>query len=155
MKTLAEIQLLLRDFNNQSIAKKSWTHEAHLIVALLYLKQYDYYDAICRLRSGIILLNKQHDTSNHAQGGYHETLTIFWVTVVDFYVKKIPALTDIEIVNSFLASPLANKSLPFLFYEREKVLSSYCRAFFVDPEKLKMDDKNLLSLLENRQVTAE
>jgi hypothetical protein len=148
LKTPEEIEQLFKDFNNQRLDKRAWTHEAHLTVALLHLKQYDPYDSICRMRAGIILLNKTHGTENNGQKGYHETLTIFWITILDFYIREFPSLTNTETVNSFLSTSLADKALPFLFYEKEKVFSDRYRANFVRPDKLALDDRVIRELLK-------
>jgi hypothetical protein len=151
LKTTEETEQLFNDFTSQRLDKTSWTHEAHLIVALMHLKQFDYHDALCRMRAGIILLNKKHETENNGQKGYHETLTILWITILDFYIRKFPSQTKAETVNSFLLTPLADRSLPSLFYEKEKVLSSLYRANFVPPDKLSLDDETLDAILQREK----
>jgi hypothetical protein len=148
VRSHSQLEQLLHDFNTQSLSKADWTHEAHLIVGLMHVKQYEFYDAVCRMRAGIILLNKHHETANNGEKGYHETLTIFWLTVLSFFVRKNPSMSIVELVNSFLSSPIADRSLPFLFYEREKVLSPFFRSQYIKPKKLDLTDENISAILK-------
>jgi hypothetical protein len=88
------------------------------------------------MRAGIIELNKSHETENTGTKGYHETLTIFWMTVLSFYFRTHQSKAIADLVNSFLVSPLADRGLPFLFYQKDKVLSPQYRSQFIEPEKL-------------------
>ncbi len=144
---ITSIDRLLAAFNDQTLDAPSWTHEAHLTVGLMHAREYALHDAICRMRGGIILLNGKHQTPNTGQRGYHETLTVFWMTVLSLYVNRFPAMSKTELVNSFLQSPLADRSLPFLFYEKEKVLSEPCRAMYISPEKMPLNEEVIESLL--------
>jgi hypothetical protein len=137
------IELLVEKFNRQTLVKEEWTHDLHLLVGIWYVKNFDFFDAVCRLKSGIILLNNSHKNENTGNSGYHETLTVFWASVIFYYIELKEENSDIEeIVNGFLQSPLADKNLPFEFYTRENLLSGEYRALYRE------GDKKLL----NRQV---
>jgi hypothetical protein len=97
--------------------------------------------------AGIIHLNAQHDTENTGQKGYHETLTIFWLTILSFYSRKFSSIPNAEMIKIFLTSSLSDRALPFLFYEKEKVLSAQYRAQFILPDKLTLEDVVIERLL--------
>jgi len=89
MKTYSteEIGILAHKFAEQKITTSRWTHTAHLIVGIYFLSTYEFYDAVCRIKSGIILLNSSFGNENTGQTGYHETLTIFWAKIIKTYLE--------------------------------------------------------------------
>ena len=121
-------------FNQSKLPKPEWTHEAHLLVGIWYLKTYNFEDAICRLREKIILLNLFHGTVNHQSSGYHETLTLFWLKIIQIYIN-INAENGIEELSAnFLSSRLSDRELPFLFYDKDELLSPSCRAVYKEAQ---------------------
>lgn len=126
------------------LSKKDWTHESHLIVATCFLAQYEYADAICKIKSGIILLNKGHGTTNSGTGGYHETITIFYCKVIFTFLETQREKTLEELVNNFLNSRLAEKNLPFDFYDRQVLMTPNYRAVYHNETK-RIIDKNTIA----------
>lgn len=129
MNNTDKFDLLIQQFNLSTLSKAEWTHEAHLLVALWHIKHYGLADAICQLRSKIILLNHFHGTANNKQSGYNETLTVFWSQVIDKYLKENSGSFE-ELVNRFLVSASASKTFPFEFYKKEELLSPDYRAVY-------------------------
>lgn len=138
---------LIEKFNQAIIPKSEWTHQSHLTVALWYLYTYEFDDAVCRLRSGIVLLNNFHGTENTDRSGYHETLTIFWAKLISMYIKLNPASKLEELTDKFLSSALADRDLPFRFYAKEEIFSSAYRAVYHEPTIGKLDGSSLHDLL--------
>lgn len=65
---------------------------------------------ICFLRSGIIATNVSIGGKNTPEGGYHETLTLFWSRIIRDYVsanKDLPLVRTVQHV-SFLNHHLSN-----------------------------------------------
>lgn len=134
-------------FDNRTLSKEDWTHEAHLTVAIWYLSTFDFFEALCRIKSGIIILNHVHGTANTGRSGYHETLTIFWSKVIHEYISLNREAPVEQLVNGFLGSPLANKNLPFEFYEKAILLSSGPRSVYSDPHLKEFDGFAIHSIL--------
>ncbi|MBS1916038.1 MAG: hypothetical protein JST87_07150 [Bacteroidetes bacterium] len=132
--TKQQINFLAKQFNDRCLPKPEWTHHAHLIIGIWHVHHYGFFDAICRMKSGIILLNNFHQTENTGNSGYHETLTIFWSTIIAEFIRLNENLLLEESVNAFLTSPLSERTLPFEFYTKEKLMSSYYRACYVEPD---------------------
>lgn len=130
-----EILNLVEKFNSKTLKKAEWTHAAHLTVGIWYVKNYEKYEALCRLKSGIISLNLATDTPNTGSGGYHETLTVFWAEILHFFVEEFPQGPLLESCNRFLSSHLSDRRLPFFFYDEKALMSTFYRARFVAPEK--------------------
>lgn len=139
---------LLAEFKTQMLSKVAWTHEAHLCVALWYVKQYSLEDAICRLRAGIILLNEAHGTENTENSGYHETLTVFWAKIMALYIELHPQFSAEELPQHFLKSRLARRDFPFEYYVREKLLSSHHRSVYVKEELKALNHKSIQQYLD-------
>lgn len=148
--SVENIEFLVDKFNNQSFLKSEWTHETHLVVGIYFLKNYNFYEAVCRLKSGIILLNKSHQTSNTSDGGYHETLTIFWAKIIRTYLELRQANSIEILVNTFLNSSLADKELAFKFYDKKRLLSPHYRTFYIKENRLAIDKVTIMMLLNKK-----
>lgn len=86
---IEKIKALVTQFQDRTLPKEAWTHEAHLIVALWYVQNYSKAEATCLLRAGIINYNVSVGTVNTPTGGYHETITLFWIGVIYDFLKSI------------------------------------------------------------------
>lgn len=137
----------IEKFNTATLPKSEWTHHAHLTVALWYVDNYEFDDAICRLKSGIILLNKFHGTENTDRSGYHETLTIFWVKVLSIYIELHPVNSLKEIHENLLKSSVADKEFSFHFYLKKEIISPAYRAIYHEPTLEKLNSETILRLL--------
>ena len=84
--TEATLDVLLRDFETGMIPKAQWTHATHLAVGGCYLLKHSEHEALERLRRGIRFLNERQGVANTPTGGYHETLTRFWLTVIHHFL---------------------------------------------------------------------
>ncbi len=143
----AEIDLLVEKFNDLTLLKSEWTHNAHLIVAIWYLRAYPFYEAVCRLKSGIILLNHSQQTKNTGESGYHETLTVFWSTLIHAYLQLHKDFSIEELVNVFLNSTLAESNLPCEFYEKQHLMSAPFRTVYYEPPVKKIDELTIKEIL--------
>ena len=143
-----EIELLVQDFISKTLPKEQWTHHAHLTTAIWHLKNYDVDEATCLLKSGIISYNLSVGGINTGSAGYHETLTIFWITIVDYFVRHHSHHTLTDTCNTFLQSNLADRALPFHFYIKENILSKAARAKFMQPDKIELTDENIGKVLQ-------
>src|SRR5215208_7184478 len=82
-----EILALVRRFEDCTLPRAEWTHAAHLTVALWHLLQLDWPEATARVRRGIKRYNAAHGIAPTPTGGYHETLTLFWLRFVRSYLE--------------------------------------------------------------------
>lgn len=128
-----EMEQLVQAFIARSLSKESWTHEAHLLVAIWHLKTYSKWEATCLLRSRIMVYNEKVGTENSATSGYHETLTLFWIWVVGGFLQKNEGFFP-DLAKRFFQSPYAKRDLPLFFFTRERLFSVEARAVWVDPD---------------------
>lgn len=133
-----EIEELVQSFLQKTLDKSLWTHAAHLSTAIWHLKQYDIHEATCRMKSGIISYNLAVGGENTGTGGYHETMTLFWMDILHIFVNDNARLSLKDTCNKLLNSALGNKNLPFNFYTKEIILSALARARAVVPDLLEL-----------------
>ena len=133
-RTAGEILALVRRFEDCTLPREEWTHAAHLTVALWHLLQYDWPEAVRRVRSGIQRYNAAHGILPTPTGGYHETLTLFWLRRVRAFLEgeRNEARALVSLANDLAAT--AHKSLPLEHYTRERLFSPEARAGWVEPD---------------------
>jgi hypothetical protein len=133
-RTTEEILSLVRRFEDCTLPREAWTHAAHLTVALWHLLQLDWPEAVTRVRRGIKRYNAAHGIVTTPTGGYHETLTLFWLRTVRTFLEaeRNEARALVRLANELCAS--ADKSLPLAHYTRELLFSPEARANWVEPD---------------------
>ncbi len=128
---------LVRRFENQDLEKSEWDHEAHVRVALFYVRTFSLEDAIERLRTGIERLNRSHANFK----AYHETVTVAMATLLAHCVKRSPGGRSLA---AFKAEhpDLFSWTPPILFrhYSRELLGSERARKNFLPPDKKPLPD---------------
>ncbi|NET35170.1 MAG: hypothetical protein F6K19_24605 [Cyanothece sp. SIO1E1] len=136
--SLTDIDQLAQRFVGQTLSKEAWTHEAHLLVALWHLHHYSLDEATCLLRSRIISYNVAVGTENSSTSGYHETMTLFWIWVVEQFLKSHQGKLH-DLATTYLESRYADRKLPLLFYQRSTLFSVKARARWVEPDLQALD----------------
>ena len=139
---MTNVEKIVCDFNNAILPKSEWTHEAHLVVAIWYCKNYDLEKALNLLRFHIKTYNNTVGTPNSDSQGYHETLTRFWLLIASMFVCSHPDLSFEEAAESFISSPWSSRSLPLNYYNHETLFSKYARKNWVEPDLQKLSIDN-------------
>jgi hypothetical protein len=129
-----EIFALVRRFNDCTLPRAEWTHAAHLTIALWHLLEYDWTEAAGRVRRGIRRYNAAHGVAPTPTGGYHETLTLFWLRAVRAYLDsgRNEARSLVSLANELVATH--DKGLPLEYYTRGRLFSPEARASWVEPD---------------------
>jgi hypothetical protein len=128
-----QILALVEGFKKRTLPATLWTHQAHLITVLWHHHHYSEMEAICFLRSGIIIYNASLGGENTPEKGYHETLTIFWCKILRHFIAANPDLSVEEACRRFLGSEWSSKDLPLKYYTREVLFSVDARAMWIRP----------------------
>lgn len=133
-RTTDEILSLVRGFDDCTLPREEWTHAAHLTVALWHLLQFDWMESVIRVRAGIKRYNAAHGISTTPTGGYHETLTRFWLRHVRTFLEdgRNEARSLVSLANDLVER--ADKNLPLEFYTRERLFSPVARVVWVEPD---------------------
>jgi hypothetical protein len=136
----AAITEIVEGFRNRTLPAPRWTHQAHLTVGLWHSLNCPFDAVLDEIRRGIIAYNVAVGTPNSDARGYHETITAFYVWAIRAYLRNASAdLALVEVTNGLLASPYAQKSYPFAFYSRERLLSVAARRAWLDPDLKPLD----------------
>src|SRR5688572_9429447 len=133
-----EIEELVQSFLQRSLDKSLWTHAAHLSTAIWHLKQYDIHEGTCRMKSAIISYNLSVGGENTGTGGYHETMTLFWMDILNIFVNDKAGLSLKDTCDKLLNRSLVSKNLPMSFYTKEKILTPLARSRAVAPDLLEL-----------------
>lgn len=132
-KTPTEIETFVRNFESGELPHALWTHAAHLTVALWYLVNHEWAEAVDLMREGI----KRHNAANGIvmtrDRGYHETLTVFWMRYVSaFLANSDKEVSLLGLANELVAS--ADRNRPLEHYSRERLFSWEARLAWVEPD---------------------
>jgi hypothetical protein len=135
--TSREIDQLIIAFQSATLPRSEWNHEAHLIVGLWYLLNYPESQAINRIRYAIQRYNRLCGIKTTKDNGYHETLTMFWVKMINNFLLVADKKLFLEETAVNLVESLGDVSLPFKYYSRQRLLSWKARIMWLEPD-LKM-----------------
>lgn len=142
-KNDSEIRELVRAFETCEIHPAEFRHYQHLAVALWYVKRLPYEGASQKMREGIKRL-----ATAYGKMGYHETITLFWLSMVrGFVLKSSSGSTLFELANR-VAEEFGNKNLIADYYSEETLKSARAKDEWVEPDLKVLE---LPSVLTNRQ----
>jgi hypothetical protein len=127
--TDGEILDMVARFEECSWPYERWTHRAHLAVAVVYLRTSLIEEATRRARRNIQNYNRARGDPD----GYHETLTVFFMRLIDRWLREhAGGKTLVEIVAD-LARGFTMRSL-LDYYSSERLWSSEAKAAWVEPD---------------------
>jgi hypothetical protein len=129
-----EILDVVRSFENGTISREKWKHREHLTMAYYYIKNSKSLpEATDKMRVGIFNLLKSFEVDLEKEMPYHETMTRFWMKVVDDFAKTRNGYSVVETTNLILEN-FGDKDLPLKFYSRELLFSDKARSEFIEPD---------------------
>jgi hypothetical protein len=129
------VQAIATKFDNKTLPKQEWTHHAHMAVALAKLYPHNSVEqTLPMMRDGIKAYNIAVGTENTDTSGYHETLTVFWLQVVQAYCAAFQPKGIEEMYDSLIQTSLATTNFPLQFYSRELLFSTHARHQWIEPD---------------------
>ena len=122
----------LAAFEACTLARKLWTHEAHVRMAWLYLSRERSEEASAKICDGI----RRYNASLGNHKGYHETVTRGYVALISHRIRSRSAPAEtFEVFRSENADLLDRTNPPLLRHYRTETLESpRARATFVAPD---------------------
>lgn len=122
------IQEVVQKFERCEYAPAEFTHSRHLTVGCWYLSTMSADEALSRMRTHL-----QNFSAHHGKHGYHETITRFWINLLDGALRRqredVPVLSR---VNAVVA--LYPKEVLFDYYTRDRVMSDTAKREWVAPD---------------------
>jgi hypothetical protein len=135
--TCAEIDELVREFENTSLAKERWTHAAHVTVALHYVRTHGAAAATVRMRNAIQRFNA---AMGRAPTAYHETITLAWIAVVSQFLARADVGQPLAQLVETCLQQTGDKSYLQRHYTREVLMSDDARTRWLPPDLLPFGD---------------
>ena len=122
----AEIIDMVAQFEACRWPYSRWTHRAHLGVALCYLKQYPFAQALDRIRYHIPLYNRTCGDPD----GYHDTITVLFMRRVNQFLGNNPQTALTTAVEELVKA--CDMQWPLRYYSPERLWSApaYCLAAY-------------------------
>jgi hypothetical protein len=114
---------------DRTLPKPEWTHEGHLLACVSLVRRLGPADALEVLRAAIPPYNEATGVANTPTGGYHDTITVYFVWAVDLLLAS--GLDVVEL----LAHPLVERTAMLAWWDRELLMSPSARAAWLPPTK--------------------
>lgn len=132
-RTSEEIERLVSAFESCALPREEWNHRAHLSVGLWYLVMHERARATNIIRDGIKKYNHARGIVQSKDSGYHETITLFYVSMIDKYLigRKKESMGDL--LNGLL-NIYGDKRFPLEYYSEERLMSWEARTSWVEPD---------------------
>lgn len=118
----------------RTLPKREWTHEAHLRTGLWHVVEHGAAAALPLLRGRITAYNAHVGTANTDTAGYHETLTRFYVVVIDRFLAKADRALGIDELAQLLIDSHGDRRLPMHHYSEGRLFSVVARRSWVEPD---------------------
>lgn len=125
---------LVEKFLSCTLPKKEWTHKAHLRVGLWHLLNYSPSESLKRLRQNIKQYNVACGIENTETQGYHETITRFYVWLINRFLQQVERSQHIDLLADQLINLYGDKSFLLNYYSQENLMSTIARLQWVEPD---------------------
>jgi hypothetical protein len=117
-------------FEGETLPRAMWTHGAHVAIAALYLRRCGD-GVLTKTRTAIRRHNRSVGTPENA---YHETLTVFWLAVVENFLRSVECDSELDAVRAAVAEFGEKRKLHADYYSFDVVGSDEARARWVAPD---------------------
>ncbi|MFD2521114.1 hypothetical protein [Emticicia soli] len=139
--TQQEFNHIVEGFRARTLPAKEWTHEAHLITGLWHVAELGYENALAEMRLNIPVYNESTGGMNTDSSGYHDTITVFWLWLLNEFWEKysVGARSFEQVCNQFLQSKYADRTNAFIFYSKDYLFTTKARLANVEPDIQPLD----------------
>ncbi|MDB4909024.1 MAG: hypothetical protein JWO05_3808 [Gemmatimonadetes bacterium] len=142
----SEIRELVRGFEECSLTREEFTHAAHVAVATWNVLWHGPVRAVDVMRAGIQKFNASVGVAPSPTGGYHDTLTRFYVAYVAMLIRERPAGESLTVLVNEVVELCTDRTIPLRYYSRERLMSAEARAGWVEPDLADLADVGELQL---------
>ena len=119
---------------DRTLPKAEWTHEAHLRAGLWHVNAHGPFDALDLLRDRISAYNESVGTANTDTSGYHETITRFYVVVIDRFLSTVDRSSDLDVPAGQLIAQYGDRRLLLHHYSEKRLFSAVARRAWIEPD---------------------
>ncbi len=135
----SDIANLIKQFQTCTLPRDRWTHQAHLTVAFWYLMHGPLPDATQQIRTEIQQYNLANGILMTPTSGYHETLTLFWISLLHHYLQQHREGDLITLLKGLLEI-YADPRLPLQYYSPDRLMSWEARTTWMEPDLKPLPD---------------
>jgi hypothetical protein len=128
-ETQDDLEAVVRGFELCTTGKDGFSHSDHLAAAVWYLRQ-DEVRALDLMRASLHRFLDHYDCRKN----YHETLTRFWILLVQRALRTLPADTPLLEATNKVVTSLDDSRIAFQFYSKELLDSPAARADWIAPD---------------------
>ena len=144
--TEEEIDQFLAAFEGGTLPKERWTHGAHLLTGACYVHALGQAGAIERMRVCVKRHNESVGGKNTETSGYHETITIAWIKLLDGLLTEVRAgsgengaMVRAEFARLAVERFVGDREIWKRYYEFDLVGSVEARRRWVEPTLGRLD----------------
>lgn len=131
------VESLVRGFEECTIPRGAWTHEAHLAMAAWYLRRHPRDEATQKIRQGIQRFNSIVGDGT----GYHETLTLAWTATIARFLALHDRGQPISSLVCELLALCGDRRFLQRYYRTETLMSGAARQSWVPPDLVESIDE--------------
>lgn len=129
-KTQDELEAIVRGFETCTTAAEDFPHRSHLVVATWYLHEGDRSYALAKMRASILNFLKHYGVT----GKYNETITLFWIIVVEQYLRQLPFDLSLLKRTNAVITALSDSKLMFDYFSKDLLWSEQALLQWVPPD---------------------
>lgn len=137
-RTPEEIVQLVSAFESCTLPRDQWNHRAHLTVGLWYLIRHEKALATILIRDGIQKYNYAHGIHQTKDTGYHETITLLYISLISKHLTTMRNDSIVELINGLLKA-YGDKRIALTYYSEERLLSWEARTSWIEPDLRPLD----------------
>ena len=126
-----EIRAVVDGFESCTTAKEDFKHSSHLTVAAWYLSHLTHDEALNKIRDGLSRFLDHHGVGREK---YNETLTIFWIRLVEKAINSLDEQTSLVAATNKVLESLSDPRVVFEYYSEECLKSETARTSWVEPD---------------------
>jgi hypothetical protein len=131
-----EVREVVRKFESCEFRPSEFKHRLHLTVALSYLLDSPYGEALERMRQSLHRFVQARGIEPRL---YHETLTVFWMRRVLAFVGQADRTRALAELANELIDACGDSRLVFDYYSKERLDSDKARAYWLDSDLRPLD----------------
>jgi hypothetical protein len=135
--TGCETDRIAQAFIARTLPKREWTHEAHLKVGLWHALRHPAAaddPALELLRGRIRAYNEATGVPNTDTGGYHETITRFYLMLIRRFIASADPSRPMDELAAELILRHGDRGLPLRHYTAARLFSTAARAGWLPPD---------------------
>jgi hypothetical protein len=135
-RSAEEVEEVVRRFESCEVRPDDFKHREHLTVALRYLLDSAYDEALERMRLSLRRFIQTHGVSPNI---YHETLTAFWMKRVRAFINNAQTKRTLAGLANGLLEECCDSRLVFDYYSKDLIDSEAARREWTEPDLKPLD----------------